>query len=739
MIQGAQGDTYMLSTVYYSAQKTQQTEIFLAHDDIIYPQTLDVSSIIPKMIMAKRSGVKQIDIEVSSSENLLVVRLLWEGSLPRKTQIKVNDTTQINLGYVDAELTKSKYPEAWNVIYHEKTLIPERVENVRSLNNTVILMLSENRKNNEHLFAIENHEDINITMHGKLQSGHITGAYRKDQKTRVYFDKNLKTFNITVDPHKTKYLFFTDNDKNTDTGTNILFYSTLHPKVLYAQTSPLSQYSQRVWSSYDEINVENTSLYLENFIRYVIDEETDALYRQLLYVQNLVSIRNTDLLLKLFYVRHTKGIGSVLITFKNFFVDSMNDISEKTFLKEALPLLAENAHKLINPKYREFLELRLGDETLNLAILVQEFSSKEHILPMTLSQDKHKLLIPEKFQEMDLAVLTYTIDPKDTELPSTTLSFLEGALKEFRLPLPTSPIGSYYLDPVSGDLYATRILMKTPQTKAFVITFKGYKKNREAFYPFVLTSMHTPEISTRNVGTALQFYGPELRHIEFGFTTLHTDKGEDRVQDKAISRSRMIFFNNDQVLRYDPLTVKQFFSRTDLLMADLKTRAREAHIDDFSLRSQMYDSYLLEAAMHLDKPVPKWEISPSLLKGAITYYKSEVPTWVRYRLRAASRVKLPAKGVTLYLTTSQNNIFKKKRSQGFDIFYSFIGLEPFLTPHEKSGDTSLNLKQDVTLIVRKIDETEYNKKRIYIVMELAPEETEKLKNDPNVITLPIKT
>ncbi|WP_236731709.1 LifA/Efa1-related large cytotoxin [Chlamydia pecorum] len=739
VIQGAQGDTYMLSTVYYSAQKTQQTEIFLAHDDIIYPQTLDVSSIIPKMIMAKRSGVKQIDIEVSSSENLLVVRLLWEGSLPRKTQIKVNDTTQINLGYVDAELTKSKYPEAWNVIYHEKTLIPERVENVRSLNNTVILMLSENKKNNEHLFAIENHEDINITMHGKLQSGHITGAYRKDQKTRVYFDKNLKTFNITVDPHKTKYLFFTDNDKNTDTGTNILFYSTLHPKVLYAQTSPLSQYSQRVWSSYDEINVENTSLYLENFIRYVIDEETDALYRQLLYVQNLVSIRNTDLLLKLFYVRHTKGIGSVLITFKNFFVDSMNDISEKTFLKEALPLLAENAHKLINPKYREFLELRLGDETLNLAILVQEFSSKEHILPMTLSQDKHKLLIPEKFQEMDLAVLTYTIDPKDTELPSTTLSFLEGALKEFRLPLPTSPIGSYYLDPVSGDLYATRILMKTPQTKAFVITFKGYKKNREAFYPFVLTSMHTPEISTRNVGTALQFYGPELRHIEFGFTTLHTDKGEDRVQDKAISRSRMIFFNNDQVLRYDPLTVKQFFSRTDLLIADLKTRAREAHIDDFSLRSQMYDSYLLEAAMHLDKPVPKWEISPSLLKGAITYYKSEVPTWVRYRLRAASRVKLPAKGVTLYLTTSQNNIFKKKRSQGFDIFYSFIGLEPFLTPHEKSGDTSLNLKQDVTLIVRKIDETEYNKKRIYIVMELAPEETEKLKNDPNVITLPIKT
>lgn len=737
VIQGSQGDTYVLSTIYYSAQITKQTEIFLAHDDILYPQILDVSSIIPKTIMAKRSGIQQIDIEISSSEHRLAVRLTWKGPLPSKSKIKINDSTQIRLGFVDSELTKSKYPYAWNVIYHEKTLIPERVENVRSLNNTVILMLSENKRKNEHLFAIENSEDINIKMHGQMQSGHITGAYKEDLKTKIYFTKNLNEFDITTDAHKTKYLFFTDNDKNTDTGTNILFYSTLYPKILYAKETPLSRYSQRVWSSYDELNVENTSLYLENFIRYVIDEETDALYRQLLYVQNLVSIRNTDLLLKLFYVRHTKGIGSVLITFKNFFVDSMNDISEKTFLKEALPLLAENAHKLINPKYREFLELRLGDETLNLAILVQEFSSKEHILPM--SQDKHKLLIPEKFQEMDLAVLTYTIDPKDTELPSTTLSFLEGALKEFRLPLPTSPIGSYYLDPVSGDLYATRILMKTPQTKAFVITFKGYKKNREAFYPFVLTSMHTPEISTRNVGTALQFYGPELRHIEFGFTTHHTDKGEDRVQDKAISRSRMIFFNNDQVLRYDPLTVKQFFSRTDLLMADLKTRAREAHIDDFSLRSQMYDSYLLEAAMHLDKPVPKWEISPSLLKGAITYYKSEVPTWVRYRLRAASRVKLPAKGVTLYLTTSQNNIFKKKRSQGFDIFYSFIGLEPFLTPHEKSGDTSLNLKQDVTLIVRKIDETEYNKKRIYIVMELAPEETEKLKNDPNVITLPIKT
>lgn len=732
LVQGSPGCSYIISTIYYSTETIKQMELTLADDDPKYPQLIDTSSIMPTLLLAKRSGTTQIDLELSSLRYRLTIKASWNKHLPRKTVLKLNDRTSIRLGQIDAELTKSKSPYSWNVLYHEKTLIPERVENVRGLNNTVVLMLSEKKRNNEHVFVIENNEDVDIKMTGRIQSGHVTGAYKKDLKSKVLFKKNLIEFGITTPAHQAKYLIFTDNDKNTDTGENILFFSRLDSKILYANQKPTSQYPYREWKSYDEIHVASTSLYLEDFIRYSIESETEELSRQLMYAQGLLKIQNRDLLLKLFYVRQTAGIGSVLITFKNFFAEDLSQISQKTWEKEAKPLIASNAQTLINPEYRDHLDLKLGTETLNLAILFQEYSKSDHILEMTLNTH-HKLKIPMKFFDMNLAVLTYTIDPKSNDpQPQEELSLLDNSIINYRLPYPTTPIASYYLDPVTGDLYVTRMIFKTPQTQAFVIKFKGFKQNRAAFDHIVLSAPHVSRI-VHSTGTILQFSGPALLHLEIDFPKI---QGPLTLNERLISRSQLIFANNDQVMRYNPLSVEQFYSKIDLLLADLKTRAIKAGEDDFGLVSQIYDSYLMETAMHLGDTNPKWHISPNMLKNAITYYKAEVSSWVRNQLKVGMMVKIPAKAITVSLTTTQNNVFTSGYTKGFSIFYSLIGLDSHVKPHDKPGDMSLDLEKDVTLTVQKVDETDYPKKRIYVVLEMTEEEEQQLKADKNVITIP---
>ena len=730
-VQGSQGCSYVLSTIHYSTEITPQMELILADDDLNHPQLIDTSSIVPTMLLAKRSGPTQIDLEISSSNHRLSVRAIWNKNLPRKTMIKINEKTFIRLGQIDTELSKSKFPYSWNVLYYEKTIVPERTENVRSLNNTVILMLPEKKRNNEHVFVIENSEDVDIKMVGKIQSGHVTGAYKKDLKSKIIFTKNLVEFGITTPAHQSQYLIFTDNDKNTDIGTNILFFSRLDPKILYAKQKQIAQFSYREWKLYDEIYVFSTSLYLEDFIRYSIEDETEELSRQLMYAQGLLKVQNRDLLLKVFYVRQTAGIGSILITFKNFFVENMSEISQQTWEYEAKPLIVPKFHSLINPAYRDHLDVKLGKETLNLAVLFHEYSKGDHILEMTLNED-HKLQIPMKFFGMNLGILTYTIDPlSNGPKPQEKLSLLDDSIINYRLPFPTTPVASYYLDPVTGDLYVTRMLFRIPQTQAFVIKFKGFKQNPLAFAQTVLSSPHVSRI-VQSTGTILQFSGPALLHLEIDFPKI---QGPFMLNERLISRSRSVFANNDQVMRYDPLSVEQFYSKIDLLLADLKARAKKANVDDFGLMAQIYDSYLMEIAMHLGDANPKWYIPANMLKGAITYYRAEVSSWVRNQLKVGMIVKIPAKAITVSLTTTQNDVFASRLTKGFNIFYSLIGLDSHLKPRDKPGDMSLDLEKDVALTVQKIDEVDYSKRRIYIVLEMTKEEEKQLKADKDVITI----
>ena len=47
-----------------------------------------------------------------------------------------------------------------------------------------------------------------------------------------------------------------------------------------------------------------------------------------------------------------------------------------------------------------------------------------------------------------------------------------------------------------------------------------------------------------------------------------------------------------------------------------------------------------------------------------------------------------------------------------------------------------DVKEDVVLTVKAVDESDYDKKRIYVVLDLATEEERKLRADKSVIVIP---
>ncbi|AAP05301.1 LifA/Efa1-related large cytotoxin [Chlamydia caviae] len=722
-VQGSVGSSYILSSA--PNKQAKRIDIVLAKDEDA-PQYLDLSSLIPSLVKGRitNGSNSSIDLEISSPRYTIPLSLQWDPeALPEKTVIEVHPQNRPTLGEWYKILKKD--PTQWHTLYRYSVLIPERLEGILSMNNTATLMLSESRKNEEHILGVENKGDVNLKIWGTLWAGHIKGAMRHLHWKTFNNYRALEKFGITIDAHGFQYLAFEGTEKS---GDNILFHSVLESYPFKAKQTPQTELSHHKWKFYDEIQVFATTLHLQDFNRYHIASENKALSRQLLYAKNLVSISNRDFIVKLFYVREGFGIGAMRLVFKNFFNEHMEDITEKTLEREAKPWMASNPHAFIDPSYQNHLELILGKERLNLATLVREFCASSHILPLSEDED-HRLILPERYQPANLAVLTYTIDSnKIHNGPANTLRFFDNTMKEYRLPLTTILKSSYYLDPVTGDLYITRLVAEQTdiQHQAFVIKLKGFKRHWESYKHIFISGAHVG--LTRSKGTALTFIGPELRHLEIDFprnTTHHV------FPERLVSRSGLVFPTNDQVVNYDPRIDKQFHTILDYMLWNLRDRAWG------SKRAKAYDSYLLESAMHIYDKNPQWKIPESMLHYAIGYYKVQVPRWVRSHMRPYTLVKMLKGSITLSLITTQNEIFAHKRGSGFNIYFALLGLNKHVEPHSnKPGDMTLRLKQDVILKVRKVDESEYQKKRVYVVAEIATEEDRSLRPNSQVLIFP---
>lgn len=437
-----------------------------------------------------------------------------------------------------------------------------------------------------------------------MYAGHIKGAM--EHRHWHEFPHLLSKFDITVHARTIKYFAFKGSLATNDT---ILFRSYLEPAILDIYNS--TPVDLHVWSQYDQIRIHKATLKLEGFQVYNVTTATDALNRQLMYAQNFVNIRGRDLSIKPFYIRTGSGIGAIQLVFKDLFVNDLSDITDRTFEKEAKPLLAKKPHSLIDPTYKEFLKFFLGETSCDLTQYIQEFSDTSHIIKMIRDPKTHELQEPAHLP-VNPVVLTYTIDPKEEEVRQDKLLFLDKLMKEYRFPQPTQAESYYYIDPVSGDLYITRVALTRPTEKAFLLRLAQFKSRWLDFQNIFISGVRASTGTSKSLeasGTGVMFIGPEIRHIELDFFRHIAGRA---LPERVSSRSSVVFPTNDQVVLYNPALAMKFYTYTAFMLWNLRDRARGE-----SKRAKAYDNYLLEACMSLDTAgKPHWKIPEGFLQFA---------------------------------------------------------------------------------------------------------------------------
>lgn len=682
-------------------------------------QSINFYSLLASSIQGKlkQSGTdRSIDLMISSLKCKVSITLLWEEGIPSDTIIEINQQTTTSLqAWYDA---LSKEANNWKTLYSSSKLVPERIEDILSLNNTATVMLSNSSR--EHILGIENKQNIHLELIGKLQAGHVTASMENRRWT--IFNIPLKQFNITIPANSIKYLYFTGSQRE---GGNIVFFSRIAPTSLNIVEKLETIIPQKQWESYEEIHVPPTTLTLQNFQRYRITDESQELTRQLMYVQGLVQIQNQDFILKMFYIRQERGIGTIRLRFVDFF--------NKTSCPSTLPHPCIE-ELLINKSFWNHLILTLGTEQFNLAILAKEFLSPHHNIPLERNPyQKHELIFPKKPFFSGPNVFTYTVNPDTPLNQSTIMPFISQDMEVYVLPQPTKPKNSYYLDSDTGDLYLTKITLEYSDYSyttlhAFSIRFKQFSQNIDKFQRIAILGSY--EILPVSLGNLATFSGPALRNIEFRYQT--TDQILKSLwKERIITRSISVIPNNDQVLLYDPQSAVQHYTFTDLMMWDLLDRSRKSH------RAKTYDSYLIQEAMHLFSLEPKWDIPKSMLNYAIGYYKEQVSHWIQGQININSKVYIPKGTITLSLITTQNSMFThSENTLDTTIYYSVHGLNKIadsILLHSQSGDMTCEILKDIILIVKQINESQYLDQKIFIATEVFTEEDDKLKYDGGII------
>ncbi|WP_365820983.1 LifA/Efa1-related large cytotoxin [Chlamydia sp.] len=719
-IDGSVGDTYIFSE---SPKANISTVQLTLAEDANSPQTVDFSLMVPTSIRGRMTNHTEngtsIDLEISSPRYKLPLQVNWQHHFPGKTKFDVVSNHNPRLKEWYAMMNKNA--SIWHNLFMNSTLIPERLVGVHSLNNTVSLMISSLRRNNEHILGVENRGAVNLKVMGQMYAGKIKGAM--ENRHWYTFSRLLSKFDITIPARSIKHLAFKGEEETNDT---ILFRSYLEPAILEVRNSTPVDYHK--WSFYDQIHIYGATLNLESFQIYNITEAEPSLNRLLMFVQKQVGIRGRDFYMKFFHIRTGLGIGAVNLVFKDFFVDDMSSITERTIEGEVKPILMENPISLINSAYKEHLKHTLGDTQIDLIQYLKEFGTTAHTLQLNYNRETHELILPMQYKMKQLVVLTYVVNPKESITKENTWLFLDKAMKEYRLPMETISKTYYYLDPVNGDLYISKVISKIKLDQAFVLILPGFKTRWQEYQNIFISNTRKESLALSS-GSGLMFVGPELRHIEFDKKRI---VGGKLLPERVSSRSGIVFPTTDQVMIYNPALVHKFYTYTDYMLWILKDRASD------SKRAKAYDTYMLEACMSIKGNIPEWKIPPSFMQFASAYYHAWVSQWIKYRIRRGTLISLPAKSIQVSLITTQTEYFvsKQRGRGGFHIFYSIYGLNNKLVDHKSPGDMVFEISEDVIFTVKKVDESDYKERKIYVVLDLATEEERKLRANKEVIIIP---
>lgn len=709
VVMGEEGCSYIIKSLpgIESKDITIQLKGSVSIGAILDFYSLVISSIEGRLPLDSNNTM---ELTISSPRYNIPLKLKWpDNELPRSTFIEITNRVHRNLGTWHDILAQNR--GVTQSLYRRSMLVTDRIEGIRNLDDAVILLESEKGNDSPvHILGIENKEETEVQIKGNMYSGTFTGSMENSRWTTT---KPSKIFEIIVPPRNIKYLSFRRDRKSE----NIVFYSTMKPSIIEASKQPMSLISKDQWQICSQIEVYYTSLTLGDFCRYRINNETDALSRQLMYAQDLVKIQGKDLIVTLFYIRGGRGIGSVTLKFKEFFNVLVEECSNShESIGDQVPL--------INTKYRDHINLTLGSERFNLAILVSEFLEAHHVTSLQRHKNvPYRLEFPHNMLRFpNTNVFSYTINPNATDTSKNDFNWLQidASVKKYELPGLAVRGSSLYLDPLSGDLFLTRINRFGPAgTEALLIKFPGYKCKWREFQKLMVLERNLLTIlnSETIARSGITFLGPSIQRIRFD--DVNWMRGLSR-QASIVSIETGIHSKKSRVVHLDLIEGRKYHSFLDLYAGDLQDRFNQ------STRARIYDDYLLKKALHLCEEKQEWKVSKDILGEGVGYYSQVSSTWVQEDIKENTRLTLPA-NTKLSLITSQGVMFTRQQERsGFLIHYRVMGLDKVIDDVELSTQTPgalrCSLKTNATMVVRRVDNSQYSNRNIFIVAEIVSKE-----------------
>ncbi|EPD6082566.1 DUF3491 domain-containing protein, partial [Escherichia coli] len=417
--------------------------------------------------------------------------------------------------------------------------------------------------------------------------------------------------------------------------------------------------------------------------------------------QGMVRIDRRSLSVRLFYLREQPGIGSLRLTFRDFFTEVMDTTDREILEKELRPILIGDTHRFINAAYKNHLNIQLGDGVLNLADIVAEYAriQKEEtskILYQYQGAMKKKTDGPSVVED---AIMTTTVTTDSGELFPTFHPWytddLSGRYKS--VPMARKADTLYHLTP-KGDLQIIYQVATKMVNQAMIVSLPNYRHEWEKYNLSILSEI--PQNNNTVVHSILRVNGPtmQVRTIDY--------RGTDE-NNPIVSFSDTTFINGEQMLSYDSHSSGRVYSREEYMMWELQQRVSEAS----SARTQDY--WLMDAAVRNGE----WKITPELLRHTPGYIRSTVSKWSRGWLKTGTILQTPEdRNTDVYLTTIQNNVFSRQGG-GYQVYYRIDGMAGADIADNAPGETRCTLRPGTCFEVTSVDERHYEWNIIYVTLK----------------------
>ncbi|HFO6917488.1 TPA: DUF3491 domain-containing protein, partial [Escherichia coli] len=655
------------------------TQIILAGDND-HPETIDLLEASPVLVEGKKDKNSVILTIATIQYSLQLTISGIEESLPETTRVAIQPQDTRLLGDVLRILPDNGN---WVGIFRSgHTPTVNRLENLMALNQ-VMTFLPRVSGSAEQVLCLENLGGVRKKVEGELLSGKLKGAWKAEGEPTV----PVNISDLSIPPYSRLYLIF--EGKN-----NVLLRSKVHAAPLKITSAGEMQLSERQWQQQEHIIVkpdnEAPSLILSEFRRFTISsDKTFSL--KLMCHQGMVRIDRRSLSVRLFYLREQPGIGSLRLTFRDFFTEVMDTTDREILEKELRPILIGDTHRFINAAYKNHLNIQLGDGVLNLADIVAEYAriQKEEtskILYQYQGAMKKKTDGPSVVED---AIMTTTVTTDSGELFPTFHPWytddLSGRYKS--VPMARKADTLYHLTP-KGDLQIIYQVATKMVNQAMIVSLPNYRHEWEKYNLSILSEI--PQNNNTVVHSILRVNGPtmQVRTIDY--------RGTDE-NNPIVSFSDTTFINGEQMLSYDSHSSGRVYSREEYMMWELQQRVSEAS----SARTQDY--WLMDAAVRNGE----WKITPELLRHTPGYIRSTVSKWSRGWLKTGTILQTPEdRNTDVYLTTIQNNVFSRQGG-GYQVYYRIDGMAGADIADNAPGETRCTLRPGTCFEVTSVDERHY--------------------------------